>query len=90
MKTRRVRVFSTRTCWNCDGRGYVLYADPWDRENGNPCKICKHTGKLAISYLRAKPKKCKCRQGVNECCDICTGTAAYVKKHGHPPKDKQP
>lgn len=35
-----------------------------------------------------KVKKCKCRKNVNECCDICTGWAEYVKKHGHPPKDK--
>lgn len=39
-------------------------------------------------YSMKKPTKKKCECWSNQCCDICTGWAAYVKKHGHPPEDK--
>lgn len=32
--------------------------------------------------------KCSCNKHQHQCCDTCTGWAAYVKKHKHPPKDK--
>lgn len=85
---RRVRVFVERVCKSCRGRGTIWYADSWDRDNGSQCSSCKGKGKRMTSYLREKPSKCKCRPGYTECCDICTGWKAYVKKHGHQPKDK--
>lgn len=40
--------------------------------------------------MNRKNRKCKCDCHLTkyQCCDICTGWSAYVKKHGHPPKDK--
>lgn len=89
MKPRRKRIFVNRTCWCCKGLGHELYADSWDKDNYKTCGICKGTKVVQTSYLRSMPQKCMYRPGFKECCDICTGWLAYVKKHGHPPKDKQ-
>ena len=85
---RRTRIFVTRVCRLCRGGGRLWYADSFDRDNGETCSWCNGEGKVKTSYLRRKPLRCNCLPELKQCCDICTGWAAYVKKHGHPPKDK--
>ena len=40
-----------KICPSCDGLGYLMLADSFDRENGKKCSRCKGTGRLSPSRM---------------------------------------
>jgi len=77
-------------CW-CQCQGNPHWNDPGIMHEELQRAIKKFIefekqSKWANKMVVGKQEKCNCTG--DQCCDICTGWAEYVRKHGHPPKDK--